>query len=691
MARWTAKSIGYLANQLSHARSSVDAGTAVPFSCDKLSVDAPKLDKAGRDALRRSLPPPKRQGKAVFLLGAGCSRSAGIPVAADVARYAAIYLQEVYSHDPGDTLPLVALADHVGCLEEFQKKATAALHWLDDKGKLLDFEIGRGNPDWGRLYVYFLENDLASPNRQREFLSELISRAGGKLNWAHACLGELVHQGYVGTVMTTNFDQLAFQAVARAGTLPVIADGLEALTRVVAEPTEPQIIYLHGSMHTYSPRNSRMSVRQTDEHEVLPAVLYTLLHRSDLLIVVGYAGGEEGIMQLLKRIARQLPSLMIFWVLYESDEGALSPGAVSLLSIGENKFLISDTGADEFFRDLMNELGLGVPGWIEDPFARLARDAAQIKGMDDKDVKSSILRMQKLVQVASDKAEKPTPAEAASLARLKANYEGALEALAGAGDGVDATLDRATTRYKLAQDTKKDEATAALTQIIAELDGASATDLSDEQRAQELKLRVQALRMLRDFNNSPELNDKIVEAADSALSIYSIYKDRQRWVEIQISLAQALIEICERDEGDCSDKLDKARQAFTAALTVLEDSSSAQLAEVKEGLASILERQADAQEGEKRRELLKQAVAERLELTQVGEAHSKPKNQASRYENAASAMKELAKTFEGGRHFSLMRQADDLIARAEAIYHREGAHAAEDLARVQGARHRADQ
>ena len=152
-----------------------------------------------------------------------------------------------------------------------------------------------GTYDWGAYYADFFDNHLTSINRQREFIDEIIWEAKDKLKWAHVCLGELVARRYVHTVLTTNFDQLVLQGIIRTGLLPVVADGAESLNRVTAEPRRPQIVHLHGSMHTYDPRNSRTAIMATREDPTLRSVLYTILHRCDLLVVVGYAGGEEGV------------------------------------------------------------------------------------------------------------------------------------------------------------------------------------------------------------------------------------------------------------------------------------------------------------------------------------------------------------------------------------------------------------
>lgn len=133
------------------------------------------------------------------------------------------------------------------------------------------------------------------------------------MNWAHLCLGELVRLGYIHTVLTTNFDQLVLEGILRTSVRPVIADGIESLNRISGRPNTPQVVHLHGSMQTYSPRNSRTAVVETRSNLAFQGTLYGLLRDAHLLVVVGYAGGEEGVMQLLIEAAARLPEMVVYW------------------------------------------------------------------------------------------------------------------------------------------------------------------------------------------------------------------------------------------------------------------------------------------------------------------------------------------------------------------------------------------
>ena len=307
--------------------------------------------------------PDGGRGRTIFLIGAGCSVSAGIPAAPGVARHCAVKLAKVFSNDgfKGDD-------------------ADAALAWLKKDNRLGDFNGAFPRPDgthWAELYSYFFESHFKSPNQQRDVINEIIDAAADGLNWAHAFLGELVHLRYVHTVLTTNFDQLILQGIIRTGELPVTADGLEALNRITAKPRRAQVVHLHGSMHTYNLRNSRESLAETSQNTGAATMIMSLLQQCDQLVVVGYGGGEEGIMALLKDATKLLPQLVVYWVTYEKGLDGLSPNARELLS-GENKFVIWGGAADKFFGDVMEALKLGEPRWVADPMAVLKQQSERL-------------------------------------------------------------------------------------------------------------------------------------------------------------------------------------------------------------------------------------------------------------------------------------------------------------------------
>ena len=333
------------------------------------------------------------RGRAMFLVGAGCSKSAGIPLASEVAMSATIWLANAYQ------IPDV----HPGMT------ATEALEALVEAEHFPGrFHPRSGTPRWGDLYSYIFSHHIKHPNEQRDFLAELVDSEDLLLNWSHACLGELVKQRFVHTVLTTNFDQLVLKGIIRTGIVPVVADGLESLSRISPSPRWPQVVHVHGSKHTYELRNSYEALRETQDDRGLQSLMLNILKETTVLVVVGYFGGEEGIMHLLQDAAKALPRMVVYWIAYEKDYAFLSDRARELLEIGEHKYFILNQEADDFFNQLLGELGIGTPGWISDPLSVLLEQGG-IKSSDTTsgDVGRLIQAYRARVEYASSRGRKP--------------------------------------------------------------------------------------------------------------------------------------------------------------------------------------------------------------------------------------------------------------------------------------------
>ena len=336
-------------------RDLLRARAPLPEKVQKVSVPEPE-----QGAER-----PSREGRgtAMFLVGAGCSLSAGIPLASKVARTAIVELARDYrAADPnrGDA--------------ETPSDPAGALKALISQGHVpARFMAADGEPRWTDLYSYVFSEHIKHPNHQRALISRLVDTENVGLNWSHACLGELVNLQFVHTVLTTNFDQLVLKGIIRTGLIPVVADGLESLIRISASPRWPQVVHVHGSMHTYELRNSYDSLRETSEHGGLQSLMLSVLKETTVLVVVGYSGGEEGIMRLLQEAARALPRMVVYWVAHESDYAALSVRARALLETGEYKYFVLGQDSDDFFNRLLGELGVGPPDWIKHPLAVLGK------------------------------------------------------------------------------------------------------------------------------------------------------------------------------------------------------------------------------------------------------------------------------------------------------------------------------
>jgi hypothetical protein len=316
-------------------------------------------------AIRFAKKDDKERRNNVFLIGAGASISAGIPGAADIGRRLVRLVAQRFdiSHE-SDAQPhqIYALLESQKVLEDCRIAAVSRSGMPEDR------EV-----DWWRVYDLIFKRYYTQPNDVRDLFGSLVDEADGAINWAHLVLGELVARGFISTVLTTNFDQLALTGLARAGIIPVVCDGLESLNRIAGAPRHPQLIEIHGSRHSYLLRNSPADVGSVRGASPAIAAIRSLIQYAHAVVVVGYGGREDGVMDLLVEAAQAYPYKHLYWVLHGGNIEALSDKARRFLSTTHNGGVLVDYDADRFFLELSKELGVGGPRATSDPLSIVER------------------------------------------------------------------------------------------------------------------------------------------------------------------------------------------------------------------------------------------------------------------------------------------------------------------------------
>jgi tetratricopeptide (TPR) repeat protein/NAD-dependent SIR2 family protein deacetylase len=529
--------------------------------------------------LRLAAGDPNNQdwGRAVFLIGAGCSYSAGIPLAGGIAQGCLTKLANLYSAGQFQTEdPLVALK------------------WLHDKG-MVDAGWYSDDPSWGGLYGKIFEEHFKSDPQQREIILEAIGKSRDKINWAHLCLGELVRRGYIHTVLTTNFDQLVLQGIISTGLLPVVADGLESLTRVSSRPNKPQVVHLHGSMHTYSPRNSMTSVNETEQELSMVGMLYNLLKDSTMLVVVGYGGGEEGVMRLLIDAARHFNNMVVYWAMREPSHTLLSDRAKQLLSLGHNKFVIPNCDADAFFAEITEQLGIGAPDWMENPTGTLVVQSESFAPTNNSDIEIKIKSYQEKIQHLhrswEEAAEhKPTDSlDRIATLRLEGRYVEALELIRQIReDNYDVWRLRAESAYEAGQ---QESDTNLLRESIESWQQAIGSVHKEDNPTRWYETQIglaKALQFLYELEPEKQFIEGAIAAYRSALEVEDFKKIPLDWASAQNNLGIALLNLNETEDNPAY--IQEAVAAHTAALSVLtRDKTPESWAESQSNLGGALQ------------------------------------------------------------------------------------------------------
>ena len=272
----------------------------------------------------------------VLLLGAGASITSGIPSAAKtverVARWA--WCKENGRH-PGDMS--IRRSDYWPWL--------TAQPWY------------KPNVAPGDLYPDAIDNLLGVKSDRREFFEQLINPPEVPPSRGYVALTQILHQGWVSTVLTTNFDQCLERAAIqhnRPHRLVSISTPADYIM-FSSVPQDPQLIFLHGSVKHYTDRNLTDEVQSLDEQ--LVDRLKPLL-RDHPIIVVGYRGAEASVMNDLFLVQASSGEFLhgVYWCVLDNEVGGPFPSFVTQLAnqIGSNFQLVPIKGFDDLIeKDLL--------------------------------------------------------------------------------------------------------------------------------------------------------------------------------------------------------------------------------------------------------------------------------------------------------------------------------------------------
>lgn len=294
------------------------------------------------EKIRFARRPDRTLGRVVFFIGAGCSISAGIPGAIGIARRMVREVAHRFECCDANAV----------CVEAYKSLVAGKYFSSCMKEGCQQSQATDETIDWYNVYDEMFSRHYAGPDDTRELFDTLVSETNGAINWAHLCLGELVAQKYISTVLTTNFDQLVLSGMVRAGVFPVMCDGIESLKRISGMPRHPQLVELHGSRHAYVLRNRPEDVDAVRKDPQASAAIRNLLYYATTFVAVGYGGREEGVMDLLIQAAKDYHDKYLFWVEYSPNPKSISDKVCEFLATSRNGRLFPGRDADRFFLEL---------------------------------------------------------------------------------------------------------------------------------------------------------------------------------------------------------------------------------------------------------------------------------------------------------------------------------------------------
>lgn len=257
----------------------------------------------------------------IFIIGAGASKSAGIPLAAEL-----VAQNKKYGH----------------CL----KRLSAA-----DKAS------------YGKVM------SALSPQERKDLIEPLLHNA--KLNWGHVALASIIQKANVKRILSFNFDFLLERAVSLLGYhLPVYDFGVAPASNITGL-ADKALFHLHGQSYGLKLLNSDAETKKHAEN-LRPLIRDSL--RNHMTIVAGYSGCADSAFQVM--LKEYTGYSRLFWLGFDEEA---DPCLLPLLK----KPYVEYIGGCDFDRSMI-EIARGLQCWplpiLENPPKYIAQQLEPLPG-----------------------------------------------------------------------------------------------------------------------------------------------------------------------------------------------------------------------------------------------------------------------------------------------------------------------
>lgn len=230
------------------------------------------------------------------LLGAGASRNSGVPTAQECIDE---WKRKIYI---SNNLEKVNRESVNSLTNEVVQK------WLDEQGKYLP----SGHAD---EYTFYAEEAYKDEDSRRSYFEKLFR--GKTPSPGYLILCQLIKIGLFKYIFTTNFDDLITKAAVQTGVVALEVN-LDTTKNIHAKLNNLNFIKiaLHGD---YKFSNLKNTAKELDAQldELVKALKHYLITND--LIVVGYSGRDNSLMEALEVAYKEDGSGRLYWVSY-SDE-----------------------------------------------------------------------------------------------------------------------------------------------------------------------------------------------------------------------------------------------------------------------------------------------------------------------------------------------------------------------------------
>jgi len=286
------------------------------------------------DALIRSIGVRKNTPHALFI-GAGTSISSGVPSAG-----ACIW----------EWKRSLFLTNNPGLEDQFAELSLPSVRqriqqWLDKQGAYPK----ENSPE---EYGFYIQRCFPIADDRRAYFQEKVRGAHPHIGYQLLC--HLAQADLIRSVWTTNFDGLPTRAAAGFSLTPLEV-GIDTQSRLSRPANKGELlcVSLHGDYRYDALKNTPEELQQ-QEQALRAALIEEMKHKS--LIICGYSGRDQSIMDALHEACNETGSGALYWCGY--SDGEIPDSIAGLLtharSRGRQAYYVPALGFD----DLMMRLSL---------------------------------------------------------------------------------------------------------------------------------------------------------------------------------------------------------------------------------------------------------------------------------------------------------------------------------------------
>lgn len=200
--------------------------------------------------------------------------------------------------------------------------------------------------------LFKLKYDL--PAQRRNFVEKEIKNT--TLSIGYRYLANLVEANYFNTIFTTNFDQLIEQSLLEANLKinAIVCSHDASVSSIPVVSNRPKIIKLHGD---FLFDDIKATLSETARLEKNMEDKFEEFIKNFGLIVIGYSGRDDSIMNILEKFVNKEGYLDsgLYWCIRNDDEVLKNDRLRRLLS-KDKVFIVRISGFDEFMAELNDSI-----------------------------------------------------------------------------------------------------------------------------------------------------------------------------------------------------------------------------------------------------------------------------------------------------------------------------------------------